>query len=126
MNHSRETFRGTTHRSANPQKALALLSTLLAVSWGVRPLSLKLDARPQASLQAVTDRITYNAGDQVGLRIVSPTPEAGQTRVRYLFAVRYAGEAKPVADGLVLGSAEGASPGYRSLWKVPPNARAGR
>jgi len=117
-----------TGRIAAPGKALTLawLAALLAVAWSGWAPSLKLNARPQASLQAVTDRIAYNAGDQVRLRIIFPSPQAEQPQVRYLFAVRYAGEAKPVAEGLVLGSAEGASPGYRLLWKAPLDARAGR
>jgi len=99
---------------------------LLAVSWVVWPPGLKLEAHPQGSLQAVTDRITYNAGDAVLLRIIYPSPQVELTQVRCVFAVRYAGEAKPMADGLELGSAGGSSSGYRLLWKVPLDARGGR
>ena len=61
-----------TGRIATPGKALtpAWLVPLLAVTWLCWAPSLKLDARPPASLQAVTDRITYNVGDQVRLRII--------------------------------------------------------
>ena len=115
-----------TGRIANSGKALARLAALLAVILFGWPSDLKLIARPQASLQAVTDQITYNTGDQVRLRIIFPSPQPEQTQVRYFFAVRYVGEGKPVADGLVLGSTEGSSQNYRLLWKVPLDAQAGR
>ena len=115
-----------TGRIANSGKALARLAALLAVILFGWPSDLKLIARPQASLQAVTDQITYNTGDQVRLRIIFPSPQPEQTQVRYFFAVRYVGEGKPVVDGLVLGSTEGSSQNYRLLWKVPLDAQAGR
>ncbi|MGO8792313.1 MAG: PIG-L deacetylase family protein [Terriglobia bacterium] len=125
MNYFRGVFRCMAHRGAVPQRAssLALLGALLAVSWVAGPSDLKLDAHPQASLQAVADQVTYNVGDTVSLRIVSPSPQADQDQVQYFFTVRYAGEAKPLADGLVLGDSGGP---YRLLWKVPLDARAGR
>ena len=115
-----------TGRIANSGKALARLAALLAVILFGWPSDLKLIARPQASLQAVTDQITYNTGDQVRLRIIFPSPQPEQTQVRYFFTVRYVGEGKPVVDGLVLGSTEGSSQNYRLLWKVPLDAQAGR
>ncbi|HXW16258.1 MAG TPA: PIG-L family deacetylase [Terriglobia bacterium] len=102
---------------------LAVLLAMILLGW---LSSSKLNARPQISPQAVTDQITYNAGDPVRLRIIFPSSPAEQAQVRYLFAVRYGGEAKPVADRLVLGSAESAIPGYRLLWKAPFDARPGR
>jgi LmbE family N-acetylglucosaminyl deacetylase len=114
-------------RIATREKSLTSgLAVLLAVVWFGWAPSLKLNARPQASLQAVTDQITYNVGDTVGLRIIFPSPQAEQAQVRYFFAVRYVGEDKPVAQGLLLGSALGSSPGYRALWRVPLGALAGR
>jgi LmbE family N-acetylglucosaminyl deacetylase len=117
-----------TGRIATSGKALApaWLAALLAMALLGWAPSVKLIARPQTSLQAVTEQITYNIGDQVRLRIIFPSPQAEMTRARYLFAVRYEGEGKAVADGLVLGSPEGSSPGYCLLWKVPLDARAGR
>ena len=112
----------TLGRTLTPGRLVALLT----VAWLVWAPGLKLFASPQASLQAVTDRITYNAGDQVRLRIIFPSSRAEQPPVRYLFTLRYAGEAKAVTNGLVLSSAEGSSPGYRMLWKSPLDARAGR
>jgi LmbE family N-acetylglucosaminyl deacetylase len=102
------------------------LATLMALAWMGWAPSFNLSAGPQNSLLAITDRITYNAGDPIRLKIISPSQQAGQPQVRYLFAVRYAGETKPVADTLALGSEEESSSGYRLLWKVPVDARAGR
>ena len=126
MSHSQQTFGFTTYRTAKPALALGLMSALLAVCVFVGLPGLDLNARPQASLQAVTDQITYNVGDQVRIRIISPTPQEAREQIRSQFTVRYAGDAKPVAEGLVLGSAEGPSPSYRLLWKVPLDARAGK
>ena len=90
-------------RIATPGKALtSWLTALLAVAWFGWAPSLKLIARPQASLQAVTDQITYNVGDEVRLRIISPSPQADQTLDSYLFTVRYEGEGK--ASGRWVGS----------------------
>lgn len=127
-------FRRSTHRCAKRDKALALalLSTLLAVSWVVWPPSSKLNARPRKSLQAVTERITYNVGDEVWLKIVFPSPEDVHTLDSFLLTVRFAGEEKPLLDGAILGEATrlGAPPttlyGYGKLWKVPLDARTGR
>jgi len=117
-------------KGRNPIPAIALtpawLGALLVMACLGSAPHVILSAPPQASLESVTDRVTYNAGDQVRLRIIFPSPEAEQTRARYLFAVRYEGEEKPVADGLVLGNPDGSPPGYRLLWRVPPEARAGR
>jgi len=126
MSHSQQTFGFTTYRTAKQALALGLMSALLAVGGFVGLPSSRLNARPQASLQAVTDQITYNVGEEVRLRIISPPPQEQSAQIRYHFTVRYAGDAKPVADGLVLGSAEGPSPSYRLLWKVPLDARAGK
>ena len=117
-------------KGRNPIPAIALtpawLGALLVMACLGSAPHVILSAPPQASLESVTDRVTYNAGDQVRLRIIFPSPEAEQTRARYLFAVRYEGEEKPVADGLALGNPAGSPQGYRLLWKVPPEARAGR
>jgi LmbE family N-acetylglucosaminyl deacetylase len=113
---------------ATPGKALTrtLLAAMLAAAWGGLAPGLKLDARPQSGPQAVTDRVTYNAGDRILLKIIFLAPPTEQTPVRYLFAVRYEGEVKPVAEGLALSGVEDSHPGYRLLWKAPLNARAGR
>ena len=132
MNHFIRTFRCTTYKRANLQRELqfAVLGALLAVSWVVGPTSSNLNARPQALPLAVTDRITYNAGEEVWIRIVPASPQAVHTLDSYLFAVRYVGEGKPLLDGIVLGGNErgAASPStsYRLLWKVPLDARTGR
>jgi LmbE family N-acetylglucosaminyl deacetylase len=120
------------NRIATPGKTLtpAWLAALLAMAWFGWAPSLNLHARPQASLQAVTDRITYNVGEEVWLRIIPPSPQAIHTLDSYLFTVRYEGEGKPLLDGVILGGNESgaASPStsYRLLWKVPLDARTGR
>ena len=119
-------------RIGTPGKTLtpAWLAALLAVAWFGYAPSLNLNARPQASLQAVTEQITYNVGDEVRLRIIPPSPQAIHTLNSFLFTVRYEGEEKPLLDGVILGGNErGAVPSYsiyRLLWKVPLDARAGK
>ncbi len=126
MRHGRNTFSGTFFRAANPQKVLALvlLSTLTGIGL-VSPPILRPAANPEAQPQAVTDRVTYNTGDQVRLKIISPQPTSA-TQAHYLFTVRYVGEAKPVADRVALGAAVGSASGYRILWTVPLGAQAGK
>jgi LmbE family N-acetylglucosaminyl deacetylase len=116
------TKRNATQRNI---QTLGRLVALLAVTWLSCAPSLNLSARPQATPQAVTDRITYNAGDPVRIRVISPEPPE-HTQVRYVFTVRYLGDEKPVAEGLALGGIDNAFPGYHLLWKTPPDARAGR
>ncbi|MGA3322873.1 MAG: PIG-L family deacetylase [Terriglobia bacterium] len=122
---------GNTNRIATRGKVLtSWLAALLAVAWFGWAPSLRLDGLPQASLQAATDRITYNVGEEVWLRIIPPSPQAVHTLDSYLFSVRYEGEEKPLQDGVILGGNEGPaappSTTYRLLWKVPLDARAGR
>jgi LmbE family N-acetylglucosaminyl deacetylase len=117
-----------TCRIASPGKACtALLFVILpAMAWLGRASGSRLNARPQALLQAVTEQITYNAGDQVWLRLIPPLPQEVRTLDSYLFMVRFAGDEKPVADRLILGRDERSPAGYRLLWKIPPGARTGR
>jgi LmbE family N-acetylglucosaminyl deacetylase len=82
-------------------------------------------ARPQETFQAVTDRITYNAGEIVRVKIASTAASESAYR-SYRFNIRYMGDAKPVAVGLNPGSTDAASPGYHFLWKTPADARTGR
>ena len=116
-----------TNRITTPGKTVppVRLTVLLAVACLGLAAGQTLSAQPQAALQAVTDRITYNAGDSVRVRIISPEA-AAQAKVRYLFTLRYAGDEKLVARDLEPGSVESSSPGYRFLWKTPLDARAGR
>jgi LmbE family N-acetylglucosaminyl deacetylase len=123
--------RRSTYRGVSPGKALAFLG-MLAVSWAIWPPSLGLDASPQASLRAVTERITYNVGEQVWLRFIPASPQEIDARDRDVFSVRYAGDEKPVAKGLNLGEkqrlgeAEPPILRYKPLWRVPLDARTGR
>ncbi len=114
-------------KSAAPGKSPAIwLAILLAGAWLSWTPSLKISARPpQAALQAVTDHITYNVGDSVQLRIISPAPQT-EPEVHYRLAVRFAGETAPVADNLTLETGKGHPETYHLLWRIPANARPGR
>ncbi len=87
---------------------------------------LKLKAQMLPALEAATDRTTYNAGDSVQLRLILPGPQKERSKFTYTFAIRYAGDDKPVAKGLTMSSPDGDISEYRALWKTPPNARTGR
>jgi LmbE family N-acetylglucosaminyl deacetylase len=98
---------------------------LLAVACLVLAPISGMSADSQTTVEAVTDRITYNVGDPVQLRIIYASARA-DGEVHYRFAVRYAGDTKPVADGLTLQGVNGHPENYHLLWKIPPGARAGR
>jgi len=81
------------------------------------------------SLQAVTDRITYNAGETVRLKIVFPTQQDAHAFGRCLFTLRYAGEERSVAEGTITANAERTeadASGYHPVWEIPLDARTGR
>src|ERR1017187_2005037 len=100
-----------TIRITAPCKApmLTCWAVCLVLSWCSCSLGQESKAGGQALFQAVTDRITYNAGDQVHLKIIFLSPHAQQTQLPYRFTERYAGEEKSVAKELVLGSVAGSS-----------------
>jgi LmbE family N-acetylglucosaminyl deacetylase len=100
---------------------MAALLALVVFGWAP---GLNLSARPQASLQAVTDQITYNVDEPVWLRIVSASPPETRTLDSYFFTVRYEGDKEPVADRLNLRDERAG--GYWLLWTVPSDAHAGR
>jgi LmbE family N-acetylglucosaminyl deacetylase len=100
---------------------VVLLSLLWMSGW---PANLQLEARPPKPLQAATNKVTYNAGEAVELRLIPPSPEALRSLDSYLFTLRFAGDEKPVVKRVTLGEDDGV--GYRLLWKVPRDARTGR
>ena len=109
----------------------ALLITSLGLIVAGVPAGSWVNARPQAWFQAVTERMTYNAGEEVWLRIVSPSPPAVPALDSFRFTIRYVGDDKPVAEGLVLGhktrlDSPAPAPSYHPLWTVPLDARTGR
>ncbi len=106
-------------------RKLAPLAALLLVAWIGWAPGTRLDAQPEAPLQAVTNQITYNAGEAVRVKLLFPAPQADAQRIRYVFSVRYRGDEKPVAQGLSMGNVDNAFPGYRLLWKIPSDAREG-
>jgi len=141
MNRNREVCRRRGRRTAKPRMTILQVSTLVVVVCLSGATGLSLFGWPQSSvsvapgdgsLRAVTERITYNAGEEVWLRLVPPSPQETHTLDSYLFSVKYAGEDKPVAEGLILGqerrlgTVEPASTRYGPLWKIPRDARTGR
>ena len=84
-----------------------------------------LRAQQLPAVQVVTDRITYNAGDIIRVKIASAPPSV-LSSTQSLFAIRYLGDTKPLAENVKLGDANSDFPGYRTLWKTPTNAKAGR
>ena len=84
-------------------RKLAPLAALLLVAWIGWAPGTRLDAQPEAPLQAVTNQITYNAGEAVRVKLLFPAPQADAQRIRYVFSVRYRGDEKPVAQGLSAG-----------------------
>ena len=88
------------------------------------------EAQQPAPISAVTDRITYNRGDTVRLRLISPGVAESRGPVRIAASIRYeaASEAppsKPVWQGAAVTGPQ-APDGYVTLWRIPPNAAAGR
>jgi LmbE family N-acetylglucosaminyl deacetylase len=107
-------------------------AALAALAFGL-PLTCALAQEP-ASLQAVTDRITYNAGDAVRIRVSLPEGAglagAGlRAPVRAAATIRYeaaeASSAKPVWHG-VFYTGPKVPAGYLTLWSIPPAAATGR
>ena len=66
-----------------------------------------------AGVTAITDNTSYNAGSVVRIRL---QPAANITA-----SIRYAGEEKPVAAGILLYGSD-----YVDLWTIPWDARTGR
>jgi len=107
-----------------PCSKLLLLCLLPIVLGGTS--GLMRGAEPPARIQAVTDRLTYNAGGRVRLRIVSPLVEEQRTRASYVFSIRFAGEQKPIIDRLTLDGRGVSATDYTPLWTIPNDTRTGR
>ena len=73
---------------------LAARSMLLAVAlfFSIGP------AWPQASVQVVTDKVSYNVGETVRVRIVPSAPQESSSGSDHFLTIRYAGETKPVLE----------------------------
>jgi len=111
--------------AARTQRARpAARSMLLAVAFllSIAP------AWPQTAWQVVTDKISYNAGEPVRVRIVAASSKEASAAPDFDVTIRYAGETKPWVDRVRLKPHE-ATPGaddYREVWKIPENAKTGR
>ena len=106
-------------------------------SWKLRPRSISVavislllsaSASAESPFHAVTDNITYNVGETVRLRIIPADPSASLSAVQLLAAVRFAGEKEPVLSRVPVATSKTSAGDdeYRTLWKIPPNARTGR
>jgi LmbE family N-acetylglucosaminyl deacetylase len=90
-------------------------------------------AGPPAQLTAVTDNVSYNAGAEVRLQVFLPASAHPPSAPFDISAsLRYAGENQrsevrnvELARGLNPAGKEVAT-GYRTLWKIPAEARTGR
>jgi len=82
----------------------------------------------EAPFRAVTDNLSYNAGEIVRLRVIPSHAAAGRSNMSFLATLRYAGEGKPILDRVPLMAPDitSADNAYRTLWKVPSNAKTGR
>jgi len=111
-------------------RALALTAALLLACVSVWP---------QPGIQGVTDKISYNAGEQVRLNVLYPSPALSdrppliyvESPVDLAATIRYAGESEAVVSGVTvaspfLPSEVDYTTGYREIWKTPADARPGR
>ena len=89
--------------------------------------------RSEESLNAVTDRTTYNLGAEVRLKVfLTPAQSLFLAPFDVIAHIRYAGEQEPLTrEGTEVVSnfhpkKEGDSTDYQPLWKIPGNAKTGR
>ena len=111
--------------AARPRGArLAARSMLLAAAllFSIRP------AWAQAELRLATDKISYNGGETVRVKIAPSIPKESSPGSDLFLTIRYAGETKPVSERIPFKGKEqsASSDDYREIWKVPDDARTGR
>jgi len=90
-------------------------------------------ARPQETLKAVTDNVSYNVGSKVQLKvIVSPAEHPRPAPFDISANIRYAGKEKflqektvEIASRVSTGGKETATD-YHALWTIPEDAKTGR
>jgi len=111
----------------------------LATLWIVVPMLAVVPVRAGQGIEVATDRITYNVGSNVHLKITFAPGADVLPASSFVATVHYAGESKPLVDRAPLISSGGASPvsgaldsgsdrstGYHLIWKIPSDARTGR
>ncbi|HEX5411642.1 MAG TPA: PIG-L family deacetylase [Terriglobia bacterium] len=87
-------------------------------------------ARAQSSVLAVTNRTTYNAGEEVMMRLAPSQKASACNNTAFSATVRYAGDSQAVST--TTPSQVWACPGgqaagsYSLLWKIPADAPTGR
>jgi LmbE family N-acetylglucosaminyl deacetylase len=101
------------------------------VALALTLMAMQAAAEQPAPLQAVSDRITYNTGDTVKIRLVVPSGTAEPNgSVRVAASIRYeaapdAPPSKPIWQGAAYTGPK-APAGYLTLWRIPVNAATGR
>jgi LmbE family N-acetylglucosaminyl deacetylase len=88
--------------------------------------------KPQETFEVVTDKVSYNVGSEVRLKVILPLSEHSRSTPIDVFAnIRYAGEEKFLEEKNVE-IARRVTPGkktatdYHTLWRIPEGARTGR
>jgi LmbE family N-acetylglucosaminyl deacetylase len=89
-------------------------------------------AWPQDTLKAVTDNVSYNVGSEVRLKVfLSPSERSRPAPFDISANIRYAGEDKFLEEKNVeiatrVTAAKETTTDYRTLWRIPEEARTGR
>jgi len=90
-------------------------------------------AWPQETFKAVTDKVSYNVGSIVRLKVILPSSEhSGSAPFDISAKLRYAGEKEFLEKGgaqiarNVSPAAKETATDYYTLWKIPEDARTGR
>ena len=87
-------------------------------------------AQSQSSIRAVTDKISYDAGSQVMMRLAAADGAEISPQTVFTATIRYAGESSAIYTSGSANSwsvpADSAAGGYASLWTIPFDARTGR
>ncbi|MFB3921176.1 MAG: PIG-L family deacetylase [Terriglobia bacterium] len=103
----------------------------LAASWVISAVTLSIavsPARGQAGFQVVTDKISYNVGETVRVRVIPSPGEETRPLTDVDVTVRYLGDSKPVLEAtrIKLGADRANADEYREVWRIPEQARTGR
>jgi LmbE family N-acetylglucosaminyl deacetylase len=119
-----------------------LRRTSIALAIGFGLLLAAGSARAQDGIQLVPEKVSYDVGEQVRLKVVYPDPGKThpahpgaqlyvETPADLAVALRYAGANKttlkdvPLAESFVASKSD-YSTGYREVWRIPEDAGTGR
>ncbi|HXH49200.1 MAG TPA: PIG-L family deacetylase [Terriglobia bacterium] len=100
------------------------------LAFVVALLLLPVMARAQFSVLAVANRISYNAGEEVLMRLAPAEGTSACDNVAFSATVRYEGDSKAVyttsPSQVWTCPDRGAAGSYSLLWRIPAEARTGR